>query len=898
MKIYASVIFIPMIYWRGTSLLITRTLPFKHCVFIRSRSCSTMDDHLDVSNPSPSRSDPGIRHTWESPKNEEDSMTSNFHHLKLGDHSTKSDFFPPCTSTKTGIIYDDTMLNHKCLWDEKYPESPARLKSVYDRIKDLGLFDRCHELKARSASKEEILRIHTEDHYTSMAATAGETDLEVLEKKSSKHDAIYYHPTTFDCALLAAGSSIELVNAMLEDKIRNGFALVRPPGHHAFDDAPCGYCFFNNVAIAAAHAVKVHKLERILIVDWDVHHGQATQFSFQEDEKVLYFSIHKYLNGTTWPELPESNFNHIGLGPGAGFNINVPLNAEKLTDYDYLAIFHNILLPIAHEFNPQLILVSAGFDAAIGCPEGNMRLSPQVYAHLTHMLMSFAKGKVGLILEGGYCLSSLAESAALSLRTLLGDPCPRLPYPVERIDPSVVSTILDVIWALQPYWKSVKIQKLWDPKKSPSKKVHIPDLSSTKNLPPQPPPEGYPTRDCYPVWSESEAKEFETEIKRLKDMTISDFPQKSTCLMNHPIMNKHLNLTAEEKILQHPESPARTLEIMKRLREEELVDQCLLLDQPIPATDEQLLLAHSLDHLERMNLTETLPQIELDSLSRCFDSVYFCQSTNQAAKTAAGGLIQVTDAVLGGQVRNGFAIIRPPGHHASEKAPAGFCIYNNIVIAARHAIKKYNLKKVLIVDWDVHHGDGTQSLVDNDPEITFISLHKYENGTFYPCVEESGHRTFSERIINIPWNYGTMSDADYLLAFFNIILPIAYELDPEVVFISSGFDAAIDDPLGGYELSPEVYGHFTHLLKSLANGKIIMALEGGYDTHSISLAAANCVSVLLGNPPKPLNITSMNERSLKTIRTVYRHHAPRRKLLQFGVRLPKNPLPQTISSSE
>lgn len=657
-----------------------------------------------------------------------------------------------------------------------------------------------------------------------MSTLAGETDEQVLEDKSSRYDAVYFHPLTFEAALFAAGSVIELVDAMINDEIRNGFALVRPPGHHALADEPCGYCFFNNVAIAAAHAIKVHKLERILIVDWDVHHGQATQFSFEEDEKVLYFSIHKFLDGKYWPQLPESNFTSIGKGPGKGFNVNIPLNAENLTDYDYLAIFHNILLPIAHEFNPQLILVSAGFDAAIGCPEGNMRLSPPVYAHLTHYLMGFANGKLALVLEGGYFLPSLAESAAQCFRSLLGDPCPLLPYPANGIHNELVSTILDVIWSLKPYWYSLRMQKDYNPMKSPSKKVHIPDIKSVPEKSSQV-PDKYPTRDDYPVHSEEVYDKFEKEVIKISQMSKMAIPEKRTCIIYHHSMNEHVNMKADGTIIEHPERPLRTISIFKELNEQNLVQECTLFEDIRLATNEELGLAHSPEHIARMALIETLSQKELDVVATCFSSIYFSKGSNKAAKLAVGGLLQVTDAVCGGKVRNGFALVRPPGHHASEKAPAGFCIYNNVVIAARYAIQKYNLKRILIVDWDVHHGDGTQSLVENDDEITFISLHRYENALFYPSSDEAGHRTSSERIINIPWNGGAMSDADYILAFCNLILPIIYEIDPQIIMISSGFDAAIEDPLGGYELSPEVYGHFTHLLSTFANGKLILTLE-------------------------------------------------------------------------
>lgn len=169
-------------------------------------------------------------------------------------------------------------------------------------------------------------------------------------------------------------------------------AIIRPPGHHAMKSEFNGYCFFNNVAIAAQLALDKHEVERILIVDWDVHHGQATQRMFYDDPRVLYFSVHRYEHGTFWPNLRESDYDYIGEHNGGGYNFNVPLNRTGMTNADYLAIFQQILLPVAIEvsvfvfdwslqhfvnsakicktqFQPELVIVSAGYDAAYGCPE-------------------------------------------------------------------------------------------------------------------------------------------------------------------------------------------------------------------------------------------------------------------------------------------------------------------------------------------------------------------------------------------------------------------------------------------------------------------------------------------------------------------------------------------------
>ena len=250
---------------------------------------------------------------------------------------------------ETGIIYDESMALHRCLWDDNYPENPERYTSVINRCQEMKLIERCKELKPRMATKEEILMIHSDEHYEILKSTSNYKDQDEMEELSSRYDAIYIHPTTFDLTLLAAGSTIELVDNILEGKVQNGMAVIRPPGHHAMTAEFNGYCFFNNVAVAAQHALDNRGINRILIVDWDVHHGQGTQRSFYDDPRVLYFSIHRFEYGTFWPNLRESDFDYVGTGAGKGRNINVPLNKVGMKNEDYLAIFQQLLLPVALE---------------------------------------------------------------------------------------------------------------------------------------------------------------------------------------------------------------------------------------------------------------------------------------------------------------------------------------------------------------------------------------------------------------------------------------------------------------------------------------------------------------------------------------------------------------------
>ncbi|XP_068852098.1 polyamine deacetylase HDAC10 isoform X3 [Aphelocoma coerulescens] len=258
--------------------------------------------------------------------------------------------------------------------------------------------------------------------------------------------------STYRCARLAVGATLQLVDAVVSGKVRNGMALVRPPGHHSQRNAANGFCLFNNVAIAAEYAKLKYGLQRILIVDWDVHHGQGIQYIFEEDPSVLYFSWHRYEHQEFWPSLKESDYDAVGRGKGKGFNINLPWNKVGMGNSDYLAAFFHVLLPVAFEFDPELVIVSSGYDSGIGDPEGQMNATPEVFAHLTHFLMQLANGKLCVILEGGYHLKSLGESVCMTVKTLLGDPVPQI---TGEMAPclSAVESIQNVRAAHKPYWK-------------------------------------------------------------------------------------------------------------------------------------------------------------------------------------------------------------------------------------------------------------------------------------------------------------------------------------------------------------------------------------------------------------------------------------------------------------
>uniref|UniRef100_A0A673HYY1 Histone deacetylase domain-containing protein n=1 Tax=Sinocyclocheilus rhinocerous TaxID=307959 RepID=A0A673HYY1_9TELE len=327
----------------------------------------------------------------------------------------------------SALIFDEEMSRYKLLWKDPVCEIevPERLTVSYEALKTHGVTQRCKQLPVRQATEQEILLAHSEEYLEAVKQTP-KMSVEELMAFSKQYSDVYFHQNIYHCAKLAVGATLQLVDSVVKREVRNGMALVRPPGHHSQRSAANGFCVFNNVAIAALHATKNYNLKRVLIVDWDIHHGQGVQYCFEEDPSVLYFSWHRYENQTFWPNLPESDYTSVGKGKGCGFNINLPWNKVGMTNSDYLAAFFHVLLPVAYEFDPELVLVSAGFDSAIGDPEGEMCAIPEIFAHLTQLLMPLAAGKMCVVLEGGYNLTSLAQSVCQTVQTLLGDPAPRL----------------------------------------------------------------------------------------------------------------------------------------------------------------------------------------------------------------------------------------------------------------------------------------------------------------------------------------------------------------------------------------------------------------------------------------------------------------------------------------
>lgn len=272
-------------------------------------------------------------------------------------------------------------------------------------------------------------------------------------RKGEGEDSVYWHNLTWLCAKLAAGGAIEAARAVVEGEVKNSVAIIRPPGHHAEHGKASGFCFFNNVPVAAK--VMQNRLEdpvrKILIVDWDVHHGNGIQHAFYDNPNVLYISLHVYQNAHFYPNLADAGHTFCGEGPGLGRNVNIPWSEQGMTDGDYMMAFQHVVMPIASEFDPDLVFISAGFDAADGDPLGGCYVTPPCYAHMTHMLKGLAGGKVVACLEGGYNLQSIAKSALAMTRTLMGEDPERMgPY---ETTPSAVAVVNQCIRTQSKYWK-------------------------------------------------------------------------------------------------------------------------------------------------------------------------------------------------------------------------------------------------------------------------------------------------------------------------------------------------------------------------------------------------------------------------------------------------------------
>ncbi len=313
-------------------------------------------------------------------------------------------------SKSTGIVKDWRFLRHGA--EFTHPESPQRLVAIYEMLDNPDMVWKFIGIDAREASRVELERVHKPAYIDAIAATAGRAAT-MLDPDTVAT------PDTYETALLAAGGVMNAIDAVVCRAAGNAFAFIRPPGHHAQPRTAAGFCIFNNIAIGARHALGRHRMDRILIVDWDLHHGNGTQEIFFEDREVLYFSTHQY------PAYPGTgSLGEMGKGRGLGYTVNVPLNPGA-DDSCYVRVFREMLLPIALAYRPEMIMVSAGFDPYIGDPLGEMKVTPAGFACLTRMLLDLAaeccEGRLVLVLEGGYHIQGLTKCVRAVLLELLGE---------------------------------------------------------------------------------------------------------------------------------------------------------------------------------------------------------------------------------------------------------------------------------------------------------------------------------------------------------------------------------------------------------------------------------------------------------------------------------------------
>ena len=310
---------------------------------------------------------------------------------------------------KTGLVYHPAYLEHDM--GPGHPESPNRLRAIMQRLEDTGTAAQLTRIDPRRAEDEWITQIHSPSYVDALnrhVPTNGRVSLDPDTSLS---------PGSLHAAYLAAGGALAAVDAIMVDQIEHAFCAVRPPGHHAEAGRAMGFCLFNNVAIAARYVQKKYGLTRVLIVDWDVHHGNGTQHSFEDDPSVLFFSTHQY------PHYPGTGRGtDQGKGSGKGYTINVPMEADE-GDEEYHAIFLKSLVPAADDFKPEFVIISAGFDAHKDDPLASMGLTESGYEDLTNIVAAIAKrhanGRILSSLEGGYNLTALARSVEAHIKALV-----------------------------------------------------------------------------------------------------------------------------------------------------------------------------------------------------------------------------------------------------------------------------------------------------------------------------------------------------------------------------------------------------------------------------------------------------------------------------------------------
>uniref|UniRef100_A0A8C9U7W2 Histone deacetylase n=1 Tax=Scleropages formosus TaxID=113540 RepID=A0A8C9U7W2_SCLFO len=372
-----------------------------------------------------------------------------------------------------GLVYDTLMQKHQCMCGNTntHPEHAGRIQSIWSRLQETGLRSKCESIRGRKATLEELQTVHSEAHVLLYGTNPLRQKLDSSVTPmfvrlpcggiGVDSDTIWNEVHSSGAARLAVGCVVELVFKVASGELKNGFAVVRPPGHHAEESTPMGFCYFNSVAIAAKLLQQRLSVSKILIVDWDVHHGNGTQQAFYSDPNVLYLSLHRYDDGNFFPG--SGGPEEVGSGPGMGFNVNVAFTGglePPMGDAEYLAAFRTVVMPIANEFAPDVVLVSAGFDAVEGHPPplGGYKLTAKCFGYLTKQLMGLAGGRVVLALEGGHDLTAICDASEACVSALLGNELEPLPKEVlqQRPNLNAVRSLEKVLEVQSKYWPSVQ----------------------------------------------------------------------------------------------------------------------------------------------------------------------------------------------------------------------------------------------------------------------------------------------------------------------------------------------------------------------------------------------------------------------------------------------------------
>ncbi|XP_004582518.2 histone deacetylase 9 isoform X6 [Ochotona princeps] len=381
----------------------------------------------------------------------------------------------------TGIAYDPLMLKHQCVCGNSttHPEHAGRIQSIWSRLQETGLLNKCERIQGRKASLEEIQLVHSEHHsllYGTNPLDGQKLDPRILLGDDSQKffsslpcgglgvdsDTVWNELHSSGAARMAVGCVMELASKVASGELKNGFAVVRPPGHHAEESTAMGFCFFNSVAITAKYLRDQLNINKILIVDLDVHHGNGTQQAFYADPSILYISLHRYDEGNFFPGSGAPD--EVGTGLGEGYTINIAWTGgldPPMGDVEYLEAFRTVVMPAAKEFHPDLVLVSAGFDALEGHtpPLGGYKVTAKCFGHLTKQLMTLADGRIVLALEGGHDLTAICDASEACVNALLGNELGPLAEDVLHQTPNMnaVVSLQKIIEIQSKYWKSVRM---------------------------------------------------------------------------------------------------------------------------------------------------------------------------------------------------------------------------------------------------------------------------------------------------------------------------------------------------------------------------------------------------------------------------------------------------------